>query len=145
MEHSGGGIQWELWSFCWKFGFWVACSVNCLLVQLREKEMACVKLGSKTDAFQRQGQAWYVFSFLFFYCYYYLVLSSRFPPSFPCRLNIYVAARPDSAFLDPLEPTIRVQCKTGLIELVSLYHFLEIQRRFCYSNYWKCLYSAALP
>lgn len=107
--------------------------------------MACVKLGSKTDAFQRQGQAWYVFSFLFFYCYYYLVLSSRFPPSFPCRLNIYVAARPDSAFLDPLEPTIRVQCKTGLIELVSLYHFLEIQRRFCYSNYWKCLYSAALP
>lgn len=30
-------------------------------------EMACMKLGSKSDAFQRQGQAWYASCFLGFF------------------------------------------------------------------------------
>lgn len=33
-------------------------------------EMACMKLGSKSDAFQRQGQAWYASCFLGFFYFF---------------------------------------------------------------------------
>ncbi|PKI62538.1 hypothetical protein CRG98_017059 [Punica granatum] len=35
----------------------------CLLARFQELAMARVKLGSKTDAFQQQGQAWYKFCY----------------------------------------------------------------------------------
>ena len=47
----------------WGGYLWVSQKLSAVvevLKSLYSEKMACMKLGSKTDAFQRQGQAWYV-------------------------------------------------------------------------------------